>query len=586
MFRKTTKLIAVLMLIALAITAAPLNSSAYAAATPTAVKGRILKPSETGDTVNWVEIAQFGNYSLIVRTDYLNTYSTKGYYGNAKWQYIPFGATTAYSTSNVYKKINAWFTGANSVNGDNLAANAKLRNFTVENNALNALGTASDENGKTNGFSIPTDKKRGTGDDIAFALSYSEAVNFISIRYYTWQKGYVQSSDIAKENYKNISIPLAAAAGSTNSSGAWLRSQGYGAVTVGSLSNGMKVDGSAFQYALTNTDAEKGFLYPALWVDSSIFGVKACTVTYSANDGISQEIKVPVNAGDSYKVVNQNFTRDGYTLVGFNTAADGTGTAYTAGQSFKVSDNVTLYAQWTRDQFSITYDPNGGTGSVVNVPVNAGNNYTVVTQNYALNGYVLAGFNTEANGSGKLYNIGQSFTVIEHIKLYAQWVKNQNLCTLSFNPNGGVGETVNVTVGVLTIYNISSQGFYWNGYTLEGFTTEPDGSGKLYKIGESVKITADTSLYAKWEGTGSGNTYCTVTYISVHNNLQYYVSESNILVGSEYKLKSPTELGLKLVEGKHFKYWTDALSGSGNNFFEGNSVTIKGDMTLYVVYVK
>lgn len=348
------------MLIVLSITMIPMHNTAFATTTPTAVKGRILKPNETGDNVNWVEIAQYGNYSLIIRSNYLNWYTSKGYYGNATWQSIPYGPTTEYSTSNVTKKINAWFTGSGSAHGDLLPANAKLRNFTVESNALKALGTAGDENGKTNGFSYPTDKKRGTGNDVAFALSYSEAVNFISNRYYTWQKGDVQSSVIAKENYKNISIPLAAAAGSTNTSGAWLRSPGYtsyGVVTAGSLSNTAKVDGRAFQYSLVNSTAEKGFLYPALWVDSAIFGVKTYTVTYNANDGTGMAVNVTVNEGDSHTVVSQNFVKDGYTLTDYNTTTDSKGTAYTIGQSFCVSDNVTLYAQWTRvpsSLFSIT----------------------------------------------------------------------------------------------------------------------------------------------------------------------------------------------------------------------------------------
>ncbi len=41
-------------------------------------------------------------------------------------------------------------------------------------------------------------------------------------------------------------------------------------------------------------------------------------------------------------------TRDGYTFAGWNTASDGTGTAYAVGDSFPMGTaDVTLYAQWT-----------------------------------------------------------------------------------------------------------------------------------------------------------------------------------------------------------------------------------------------
>ena len=41
------------------------------------------------------------------------------------------------------------------------------------------------------------------------------------------------------------------------------------------------------------------------------------------------------------------FARDGYTLLGWNTRADGKGTRYLPGQTFKIKQNITLYAQWS-----------------------------------------------------------------------------------------------------------------------------------------------------------------------------------------------------------------------------------------------
>lgn len=39
-------------------------------------------------------------------------------------------------------------------------------------------------------------------------------------------------------------------------------------------------------------------------------------------------------------------TRSGYTFTGWNTNANGTGTAYSGGQTFKITKDTTLYAQW------------------------------------------------------------------------------------------------------------------------------------------------------------------------------------------------------------------------------------------------
>lgn len=42
--------------------------------------------------------------------------------------------------------------------------------------------------------------------------------------------------------------------------------------------------------------------------------------------------------------------RKGYSFVGWNTAADGSGTSYEAGAKVELSAPVTLYAQWKKDE--------------------------------------------------------------------------------------------------------------------------------------------------------------------------------------------------------------------------------------------
>ena len=58
--------------------------------------------------------------------------------------------------------------------------------------------------------------------------------------------------------------------------------------------------------------------------------------------------------------------RSGYTFTGWNTEADGSGTAYTSNSSILLNDNVDLYAQWTKeDVLSIRIDsdwPDGQKG--------------------------------------------------------------------------------------------------------------------------------------------------------------------------------------------------------------------------------
>lgn len=60
---------------------------------------------------------------------------------------------------------------------------------------------------------------------------------------------------------------------------------------------------------------------------------------------------------------DSQFTRTGYTFTGWNTKADGTGTAYHAGATIDYpaeGKTLTLYAQWKVSSHTVTFDSNGG----------------------------------------------------------------------------------------------------------------------------------------------------------------------------------------------------------------------------------
>ena len=68
--------------------------------------------------------------------------------------------------------------------------------------------------------------------------------------------------------------------------------------------------------------------------------------------------------GDRMATVSDNtgeLERVGYTFAGWNTAADGSGTAYEPGDEFTISEMVTLYAQWEVITYLIDCDLSGGT---------------------------------------------------------------------------------------------------------------------------------------------------------------------------------------------------------------------------------
>ena len=100
----------------------------------------------------------------------------------------------------------------------------------------------------------------------------------------------------------------------------------------------------------TTTGSKNGTVYYAKWQLANNF----VAITYNSNmaDESSKVIATAKN-GTAYTSANL-FTRAGYSFNGWNTEANGNGTAYNAGALLPTSANLTLYAQWTLDKPTIS----------------------------------------------------------------------------------------------------------------------------------------------------------------------------------------------------------------------------------------
>ncbi len=107
--------------------------------------------------------------------------------------------------------------------------------------------------------------------------------------------------------------------------------------------------------------------------------------------------------------------RTGYTFAHWNTAADGSGTSYNPAATFSITANVTLYAQWTINTYTVTYDANGGTAArrpIRTVRTTYNSTVTVLgTGSIVRTGYTFASWNTAADGSGTSYNPADTFSM-------------------------------------------------------------------------------------------------------------------------------------------------------------------------------
>ena len=157
-----------------------------------------------------------------------------------------------------------------------------------------------------------------------------------------------------------------------------------------------------------------GLFYGGLYIYGNMTGV---IVTYK--DGDSEYAKQVLPSGTLATRPDAPAATPGYTFGGWN-KADGTAWDYA---SDKVTDNITLYAKWAANTYTITFDTAGGS-EIAPITQDYG---TVITAPEAptREGYTFIGWDKEI----------PTTMPAENMTVTAQWEINQY--TITFDTNGG-----------------------------------------------------------------------------------------------------------------------------------------------------
>lgn len=146
--------------------------------------------------------------------------------------------------------------------------------------------------------------------------------------------------------------------------------------------------------------------------------------TLVAGDDADASSRPHVTIADAYEAP----TRAGYTFVGWNTKADGTGTSYPDAPYVRYA-GTTLYAQWVPNAYTVSFDGNGAEGTQADVDATYDADLTLPEPAFSYEGQDFLGYNTEADGSGTAYQPGDSVRNLTadaggKVTLYAQWDTN------------------------------------------------------------------------------------------------------------------------------------------------------------------
>ena len=271
-------------------------------------------------------------------------------------------------------------------------------------------------------------------------------------------------------------------------------------------SNGSGVPYNAGDEVMNLTCSTRGVtvLLYAQWAPISY------TLRYNANGGSGSMADQRLSCGVKTALRANVFTRSGYSFNGWNTMPDGSGLSFKNGASvqnlaWSQGAVVTLYAQWKEISCKLRFVSNGGSGSMAMVSCGA-DGVTLPACGFSRKGYVFAGWNTAANGSGTSYSSGQTVRGLSDksgatVRLYAQWTPISY--SVVFSPNGGSGSMAPQGFRYGVGAQLSANAFSRSGYVFTGWNTMPDGSGRKYANRKIVSnLCSDDGayviLYAQW----------------------------------------------------------------------------------------
>lgn len=158
---------------------------------------------------------------------------------------------------------------------------------------------------------------------------------------------------------------------------------------------------------------------------SAVLDDSKILVTYNLDGGIYEENTdnvVVAQKKDVAFALLASPTKTGYTFAGWLN----NGTIYPAEQSVTLSKDEIFIAQWTINQYTVSFDANAADaeGATASVTGDYNTDVTLTENGFTREGYVFYRWTTKPNGSGNYYYDGKTLKLgAEDITLYAQWKK-------------------------------------------------------------------------------------------------------------------------------------------------------------------
>jgi uncharacterized repeat protein (TIGR02543 family) len=298
-------------------------------------------------------------------------------------------------------------------------------------------------------------------------------------------------------------------------------------------------------------------------VDIPLSGTGATTynITYNGNGNSSGMVPSDASnylAGDTVTVLGSGtLTKTGYTFAGWNSAANGSGTNYAAAATFAIPDNATLYAQWTINSYTVTFDSNAGSGTMSVQSANYDVATALTTNSFTRTGYAFVGWNTLANGTGTSYGNGAAYPFTSSTTLYAKWTA----ITYTVTPTAGTGSSMTPATAQTV-----------NSGAATSFTIAPAAGYSVLSV-SGCNGTLSGTTYT----TGAITASCAVSVTSVKRNANGGTAADPTIADALKSLQAYTG-AISLTAAEKLRY--DVAPLAANGVPQGNGVIDIADVIL------
>jgi len=204
--------------------------------------------------------------------------------------------------------------------------------------------------------------------------------------------------------------------------------------------------------------AVEDFLYPPAPTPPAPIPNYTVTFDKNDNDAAGDMVAQTIASGSSANLKACGFTKTGWTFAGWAETSGGD-VAYADKASYTMgTSNVTLYAKWTANNYTVTFNKNGGDTEAdpTTKPAAHGGNVGTLPTEPTRTGYTFSSWNTETNGSGTEFTATTEVTA--DLTVYAQWTSSDatisagTLATVSlagtFTGGANIGASSALTVTI------------------------------------------------------------------------------------------------------------------------------------------